>query len=100
MIPFRESNCRYDYEEVDSDAANKMMDHLKGLVATGALQGKTLLPGYTVSTMDDFSYVDPVDQSVTKNQVVSTFCHYILYSLDTCIVNNYFNYLWSFLNFP
>lgn len=54
---------RHDYEEIDSVAANGLMDHLRGL----DLKGKAL-GGYTVAFNDDFSYADPVDGSVSAHQ--------------------------------
>lgn len=61
---------RYDYEECDADAAHATMAHLQGYVANpGSLQARTDLPGgLRVTTVDDFSYCDPIDKSVTKNQ--------------------------------
>ena len=56
---------RHDYEEVDADAANGLMDHLRAQLAT--LPG-TQLPAGTVQAADDFAYTDPVDGSVSKNQ--------------------------------
>ena len=56
---------RHDYEEVDSAAANGLMDHLRSQLAT--LPGKRLGAG-KVATADDFAYTDPVDGSVSKNQ--------------------------------
>jgi phosphoglucomutase len=58
---------RHDYEEVDSVAANGLMDHLRGQLAT--LPGQRLSAG-TVATADDFSYTDPVDGSVSAHQGV------------------------------
>lgn len=62
---------RYDYEECESDAANNMMEHLEGLLASNGLIGKTFKSGsksYTVKNADNFSYVDPIDKSVATNQ--------------------------------
>lgn len=62
---------RYDYEEVDSDAADKMMQHLEKLLETKGLIGKSFSSGgktYKVTKADNFSYVDPIDKSVTDNQ--------------------------------
>ncbi|GAB1234609.1 alpha-D-glucose phosphate-specific phosphoglucomutase [Ferrigenium sp. UT5] len=56
---------RYDYEAIPSDAANGVMQHLRGNFA--ALTGKSF-GHYTVQTCDDFSYTDPVDGSVSTNQ--------------------------------
>jgi phosphoglucomutase len=57
---------RYDYEGVDSDAAAKMVDHLRGVIAS-AKPGDAYGP-FTLATADDFAYTDPVDGSVSKNQ--------------------------------
>jgi len=56
---------RHDYEGVDSDAANSLVDHLKNKLNT--------LPGqqhgnYSVQVADEFSYTDPIDNSVSSNQ--------------------------------
>ena len=56
---------RHDYEEIDSDAAKRLMqqltDKLPGLTGTS-------LAGRTVAKADDFSYTDPVDGSVSSHQ--------------------------------
>ncbi|KAJ8917283.1 hypothetical protein NQ315_002300 [Exocentrus adspersus] len=62
---------RYDYEECESDAANEMMVHLERLIASDSFVGKSFTSSgksYTVSKADNFSYVDPIDNSVAKNQ--------------------------------
>ncbi|MDP2761191.1 MAG: alpha-D-glucose phosphate-specific phosphoglucomutase [Sideroxyarcus sp.] len=56
---------RYDYEAIPTDAANGVMQHLRDNFAT--LTGK-FFGQYTVQTCDDFSYTDPVDGSISKNQ--------------------------------
>ena len=56
---------RHDYEEVDADAANGLMAHLRAQLAS--LPG-TALAGRTVAAADDFSYTDPVDGSVSAKQ--------------------------------
>jgi phosphoglucomutase len=56
---------RHDYEEVDADAANGLMAHLRGEL--GSLPGK-MLGGLEVKTADDFAYTDPVDGSVSTKQ--------------------------------
>ncbi len=58
---------RHDYEEVDSDRANGLMTDLRAAMST--------LPGQkfgdlVVEKADDFSYLDPVDGSVSANQGV------------------------------
>jgi len=52
---------RYDYEEVDSDAANKVMERLQ----TKFKEFEDLQQG---NRADSFEYKDPVDGSVSKNQ--------------------------------
>jgi len=56
---------RHDYEGVDSDAANRLMDHLRGLDLSNCALG-----GYKVAKHDDFAYTDPVDGSTTAKQGV------------------------------
>ncbi|WP_370462088.1 alpha-D-glucose phosphate-specific phosphoglucomutase [Phyllobacterium sp. SYP-B3895] len=56
---------RHDYEGVDTAGANKMMDDLRGKLAS--LPG-TKVEGLTIATADDFAYRDPVDKSVSENQ--------------------------------
>lgn len=56
---------RYDYEGLPTEDANGVMTHLRDNFA--ALTGKQF-GKYTVATCDDFSYTDPVDASVSKNQ--------------------------------
>ncbi|MBV2183446.1 MAG: alpha-D-glucose phosphate-specific phosphoglucomutase [Rhizobium sp.] len=58
---------RHDYEEVDSDAANGLMAALRARLA--GLPG-TRIGDLLVTEADDFSYLDPVDQSVSNNQGV------------------------------
>ena len=64
--------CRYDYEACESAPANKMMDNLNAFVADASNVGKSYSSGdktYTIAKIDNFSYTDPVDNSVSKNQV-------------------------------
>lgn len=61
----RDYYSRHDYEDLDTKAANDLMDSLRGKLAS--------LPGQrfgslTVESCDDFSYTDPVDGSVTPKQ--------------------------------
>ncbi len=56
---------RHDYEEVETEAANRLMDDLRGKLAT--LPG-TVATGMKIAAADDFAYHDPVDQSVSRNQ--------------------------------
>jgi phosphoglucomutase len=52
---------RYDYEEVDTEAANKVMEHLK-------TQFKAFEESQAGNKADIYEYTDPVDHSVSKNQ--------------------------------
>ncbi len=56
---------RHDYEAIDNDQANKIIEHLR--TTTETLKNTTQ-HGYIIQHADDFSYTDPVDNSVTKNQ--------------------------------
>jgi phosphoglucomutase len=56
---------RYDYEEIDKPAAESLMQQLETRLAE--LAG-TDQDGMRVATADNFSYVDPVDQSVSSGQ--------------------------------
>jgi phosphoglucomutase len=56
---------RHDYEGVDSDAANGLIDNLRSQLST--LPGKTF-GDLTVDKADDFAYHDPVDKSVSEHQ--------------------------------
>lgn len=58
--------CRYDYEGVDSKKAAAVLDHLR--VQFAVLPEKQLGAGFTVFTADEFTYLDPIDQSVSHNQ--------------------------------
>lgn len=60
--------CRYDYESVDSDGANKLMQSL--ISSFSASKGVEWCPGCVVSHADEFSYHDPVDGSVSAHQGV------------------------------
>jgi phosphoglucomutase len=57
--------ARHDYEGIDSDAANGLVDHLRGRLP--ALRG-TRLRSREVAYADDFAYTDPVDGSVSEHQ--------------------------------
>lgn len=61
---------RYDYEEVDSKAGDEVMRVVTELQhnAVGQHWGE-----FEIAVADNFSYHDPVDGSVTKNQVCYSF---------------------------
>lgn len=68
----RTTCSRYDYEEVEAEGANKMMKDLEALMFDRSFVGKQFSANdkvYTVEKADNFEYNDPVDGSVSKNQV-------------------------------
>ena len=56
---------RHDYEDLDPPVAKSLMSTLTARLAS--LPGQTFKAG-RVTTADDFSYVDPVDGSVSEHQ--------------------------------
>lgn len=56
---------RHDYEGVESDRANTLVDKLRSQLPT--LTGQKL-GAYTVAYADDFRYEDPVDGSISEQQ--------------------------------
>ena len=56
---------RHDYEAIDSQVAETLMENLRNISAS--LSGKKF-SNYKIKLCDDFSYTDPVDNSTTKNQ--------------------------------
>jgi phosphoglucomutase len=56
---------RHDYEAIDADAANGLVDRLRRMLP--GLKGQAL-GGYQVAYADDFAYTDPVDGSETAKQ--------------------------------
>lgn len=61
----RDIYCRHDYEAVDSEIANGIVEHLRSQL--NSLPGKSW-GDYDVKFADEFSYTDPVDGSVSSNQ--------------------------------
>jgi phosphoglucomutase len=61
----RDIYCRHDYEAVDITIANGIMDHLRSQF--NSLPGQSFGDN-VVEYADEFSYTDPVDQSVSHNQ--------------------------------
>ncbi|XP_052188584.1 phosphoglucomutase, chloroplastic [Diospyros lotus] len=59
---------RYDYEECESEGANKMIEYLRDLVSTSKAGDKH--GDYVLQLADDFTYTDPVDGSVVSKQGV------------------------------
>jgi phosphoglucomutase len=56
---------RHDYEEVDSERANTLVNRVQATMPS--LKGKKF-GSYEVDYSDNFSYTDPVDGSVSTNQ--------------------------------
>ncbi|RUU00752.1 alpha-D-glucose phosphate-specific phosphoglucomutase [Mesorhizobium sp. USDA-HM6] len=56
---------RHDYEEVETEKANALVDELRAKL--GSLPGASVR-GMKIARADDFAYHDPVDGSVSKNQ--------------------------------
>jgi phosphoglucomutase len=56
---------RHDYEAVDAEAAQGLMDHLRILLPD--LPGRAL-GSYQVEYADDFAYTDPIDGSRSEAQ--------------------------------
>ena len=56
---------RHDYEDVDATAASLLIERLRA--KTAELQGMQF-GEFMISHSDDFSYTDPIDQSVTSHQ--------------------------------
>ncbi|MCK9396847.1 MAG: alpha-D-glucose phosphate-specific phosphoglucomutase [Methylobacter sp.] len=61
----RDIYCRHDYEAVEMDIANGIVEHLRSQLP--AFPGQTF-GEYTVKYADEFSYEDSVDGSVSRNQ--------------------------------
>lgn len=56
-----------------------MMDNLNKKADDGSLKGQTFSSGgksYKVAITDNFSYTDPIDKSVSKNQVCLVFSNW------------------------
>lgn len=59
---------RYDYEECESEGANKMIGYLRDLISSCRAGDK--YGNYVLEFADDFTYTDPVDGSVASKQGV------------------------------
>jgi len=56
---------RHDYEGIDSNAANQLVEHLLNNLVN--LKGQKF-SGYSIKIADEFSYTDPIDNSVSEHQ--------------------------------
>lgn len=68
---------RYDYETVETESANKVIEKLRHIVSDGSFVGTKLTGGvsggektYEVKFGDDFYYKDPIDGSIAERQVL------------------------------
>jgi phosphoglucomutase len=61
----RDIYARHDYEAVETAIGNEIMDHLRNQLP--GLKGQAF-GEYTVKYADEFSYTDPIDGSISKNQ--------------------------------
>ncbi|KAK6936384.1 Alpha-D-phosphohexomutase, alpha/beta/alpha domain II [Dillenia turbinata] len=59
---------RYDYEECESEGANKMIEYLRDLVSN--IKPGEKYGSYVLDFADDFKYTDPVDGSTVSKQGV------------------------------
>jgi phosphoglucomutase len=62
---------RYDYEEVSSDGAQKLVEHLNSLISSTSFKDTTYDSAtgpFTVASVTNFSYTDPIDGSISRNQ--------------------------------
>lgn len=59
--------CRYDYEGVDKAGAEAMMAYMATSGAKAVLSGIDL-NGFELDTLDEFTYEDPVDGSISSHQ--------------------------------
>lgn len=62
---------RYDYEGVDSEAANQVMEHLRGHfrdLTSHVTTGGMTFGDLKCTSIEEFTYIDPVDDSLTVNQ--------------------------------
>ncbi|KAI8333649.1 hypothetical protein BC941DRAFT_357546 [Chlamydoabsidia padenii] len=58
---------RYDYEDIEGSGPDNMVSRLNEKINSREWVGQTF-GGFKVKTMDNFSYNDPIDGSVSKNQ--------------------------------
>ncbi|KAL9658649.1 hypothetical protein ABK040_006185 [Willaertia magna] len=62
---------RYDYEEVSADGANSMMNYIRDNYVSNdntTINENSLLKELNIVKCEEFSYLDPIDQSFTGKQ--------------------------------
>ncbi|WP_208436260.1 alpha-D-glucose phosphate-specific phosphoglucomutase [Bartonella phoceensis] len=62
-------SLRYDYEEVDASKASALIEQLRAHLPRAG----TEIAGLCVEKADDFTYHDPVDQSISSRQGIRVF---------------------------
>lgn len=67
MVVILFHDFRYDYEDVDGKGADDMVARLDEKINSSEWVGQTF-GGFKIKTMDNFSYNDPIDGSVSKHQ--------------------------------
>lgn len=79
----------YDYENCTEEQGKQVMDRVKSLLTDPEFVGRTYTTNtgavFKVLSIDDFAYTDPVDHSVSKNQVSIIQPKICLHSLTTSI---------------
>ncbi len=72
---------RYDYEGLNSDIAKDLFNNLKDTF--GSYNGK-MMDGFIIDFADEFTYTDPIDNSVTRNglRIIFTDGSRIIYRLS------------------
>ena len=60
---------RYDYEGLETEQADRLMNHLLTIMK----QPPTMIAGLKIVRMDEFEYHDPVDDSVSAHQGIRIF---------------------------
>lgn len=68
----------YDYENCTEEQGKQVMERVKSLLTDPEFVGRTYTTNsgacFKVLSIDDFCYTDPVDHSVSKNQVRALPC--------------------------
>ncbi|RHN81908.1 putative phosphoglucomutase (alpha-D-glucose-1,6-bisphosphate-dependent) [Medicago truncatula] len=89
---------RYDYEECESEGANKMIEYLRECLSKSKPGDK--YGSYVLQFADDFTYTDPVDRSVVSKQgvrFVFTDGSRIIYRLSAQRFFNFFFFIFFFI---
>lgn len=58
--------CRCDYEEVDSESANRLMQHVRTQLT--ALKGTVFAIDWIIENAEEYCYIDPIDGSKAEKQ--------------------------------